>query len=82
MLNYGLVLGVVSILMSVGMYAMGLIYEQDWKVALLSFVIMAVITFMALKNFREGNNNLLGLGEALKIGLGIEIGRASCRERV
>lgn len=73
MLNYGLVLGVVSILMSVGIYAMGLIYEQDWKVALLSFVIMAVITFMALKNFKEGNNNLLDLGEALKIGLGIAL---------
>lgn len=73
MLNYGLVLGVVSILLSVGIYAMGMIYEQDWKVALFSFIIMAVITFMALKKFKEGNNNLLSLGEALKIGLGIAL---------
>ena len=73
MLNHGMILGLVSVLMSVVIYAMGLIYEQDWKVALLSFIIMAVITFMGLKKFKEGNNNLLSLGQALKIGLGIAL---------
>lgn len=72
-LNYGFILGVVSVLLSVAIYAMGKIYEQDWKVALLSFVILAVITYLALKNYKEGNNNLLSLGEALKIGLGIAL---------
>jgi len=73
MLNYGLILGVVSVLLSVAIYAMGKIYDQGWEVALLSFVIMAVIIFMGLKNFKEGNNNLLSLGNALKIGLGIAL---------
>ena len=73
MLNYGLILGVVSILLSVAIYAMGKIYDQDWKVMVISFIIMAVIIFMGLKNFKEGNNNLLSLGQALKIGLGIAL---------
>ena len=73
MLNYGLILGVVSIVLSVGIYAMGKIYDQGMGVMLISFAIMAVVIFMALKNFKAGNNNLLSLGEALKIGLGIAL---------
>ena len=73
MLNYGLILGVVSVILSVAIYAMGKIYDQGFGVMAASFVIMAVIIFMGLKNFKEGNNNLLGLGEALKIGLGIAL---------
>ena len=73
MLNYGLILGVVSIILSVGIYAMGKIYDQGMGVMLASFVIMAVVIFMALKNFKAGNNNLLSLGDALKIGLGIAL---------
>ncbi|MFD0762552.1 DUF4199 domain-containing protein [Lutibacter aestuarii] len=72
-LNYGLILGVVSVILSVAIYAMGKIYDQGFGVMFASFVIMAVIIFMALKNFRAGNNNLLSLGEALKIGLGIAL---------
>lgn len=72
MLNYGLILGFISVLMSVGIYAMGMIYDQGVVVALVSFVIMAVIIFLGLKNFKGGNGSLT-LGEALKIGLGIAL---------
>jgi len=72
MLNYGLILGFVSVLMSVGIYAMGMIYDQGVAVALVSFVIMAVIIFLGLKNFKVGNGSL-ALGQALKIGLGIAL---------
>lgn len=73
MLNYGLMLGVISVILSVGIYAMGKIYDQGWEIMLISFIIMAVITFMGLKKFKEGNSNLLSLGQALKIGLGIAL---------
>ena len=72
MLNYGLILGFVSILMSVGIYAMGMIYEQGMVVMLVSFVIMAVVIFLGLKNFKTGNGSLT-LGEALKFELGIAL---------
>ena len=72
-INNGVILGGVSILLSVSIYAMGKIYEQDWKVALISFVVMAIIIFMGLKNFKSSNNDLLSLSQALKIGLGISL---------
>ncbi len=73
MLNHGLQLGVVSVLLSVSIYAMGKIYDQGIWVMLISFTIMAVIIFLGLQKFRNSNNGLLSLGEALKIGLGISL---------
>ncbi len=73
MLNYGLILGAVSVLLSVSIYAMGKIYDQGFGIMLISFVIMAVVIFLGLKKFREVNNDLLSLGEAIKIGLGISL---------
>ena len=73
MLNYGLILGIASVILSVAIYAMGKIYEQGWEMALIGFAIMAVIIFMGLKNFKQGNNDALSLGQALKIGLGIAL---------
>lgn len=73
MLNYGLILGVVSVILSVGIYAMGKIYDQGMGVMFASFIIMAVVIFLALKNFKAGNNGLLSLGDSLKIGLGIAL---------
>ncbi|UMB54853.1 DUF4199 domain-containing protein [Lutibacter sp. A64] len=73
MLNYGLILGVVSVILSVAIYAMGKIYDQGFGVMVASFVIMAVVIFMGLKNYKNGNNNILSLSDALKIGLGITL---------
>ena len=73
MLNHGLLLGVISVLLSVSIYAMGKIYDQGVWVMLVSFALMAVIIFLGLQKFRISNNGLLSLGEALKIGLGISL---------
>lgn len=72
-LNNGIILGVASVLLSVSIYALGNVYEQDWKVAIVSFAIMAVVIFLGLKSFKAGNENLLSLSQALKIGLGISL---------
>ena len=49
MLNYGLILGVVSVILSVAIYAMGKIYDQGFGVMFASFIIMAAVIFMGLK---------------------------------
>jgi drug/metabolite transporter (DMT)-like permease len=72
MLNYGLILGFLSIILSVGIYAMGMIYDQGIAVMLVSFVMMAIVIFLGLKNFKDGNGSLT-LGQAIKIGLGIAL---------
>lgn len=72
-LNQGLLLGVISVLLSVSIYAMGNIYDQSIWVALISFAIMAVIIYLGIQKFKVNNNGLLSLGDALKIGLGISL---------
>ena len=73
MLNYGLILGIVSILLSVSVYALGMHLDQDWRVSVISFVAMAVIIVLALRNFKTINLNILSWGQAVKIGVGIAV---------
>lgn len=72
-LNYGLILGFLSILTSVIVYTMGKTYEQDWKVGVISFIIMAIIITLGIKKYKEGNQGFLTLGQGLKTGIGIAL---------
>jgi amino acid transporter len=73
MLNYGVILGFASILISVANYALGNAYNQDWKVSLLGFLVMAAIIVFGIKKYKEANGGLLSLGEGLKTGVGIAL---------
>lgn len=73
MLNYGLVLGVISILTSVVLFALGKHLEQDWKISLLNFIVMIVIIVLGIRNFKTANLNIVSWGQAVKIGVGISI---------
>ncbi|AMC10453.1 hypothetical protein Lupro_03935 [Lutibacter profundi] len=73
MLNYGLVLGLTSILINVIIFAIGKTYDPHWSVGVLGFIIMIVILVLGIKKMKEINGGYLGLGEALKIGLGIAL---------
>ncbi|MFY0629398.1 MAG: DUF4199 domain-containing protein [Flavobacteriaceae bacterium] len=72
-LNYGLVLGILSILTSVVVYALDKHLDQDWRVSVLSFVVMIVIIVLGIRNFKTANLNLVTWGQAVKIGVGIAI---------
>ncbi len=72
-LNYGLILGFAGILQSVAFYAMGKTYDNDWYKSVISIVIMAVIIFMGIKEYRKSNDGLLSLGQGLKTGVGIAL---------
>ena len=73
MLNYGLVLGIASILVSLVNYVIGDIYEPHWSLMVGSLIITSAIIVMGLKKQKEVNEGLLSLGEAIKIGLGITL---------
>jgi len=70
-LNYGIVLGFVSILLHVTLFSMGKHLEQDWKVMVLSLAITTVIIVLGIKKFKETNNGFLSLGQGLKTGIAI-----------
>ena len=73
MINNGLILGLISILISVTVYALGKTYDQHWSVGVISFLIMVAIIVMGIKKFKASNGGYLSLGEAIKIGLGIAL---------
>ena len=72
-LNYGLILGFLGILQGVIFYAMGKTYDNDWYKSVISIVIMAVIIFLGIKEYRKSNGGLLSLGQGLKTGVGIAL---------
>lgn len=72
-LQYGLILGLVSVLLSVVVYVMGQTYDQPWWQSVLSFLIMLGCIVYALKAFKNDNGGFLSLGEALKVGLAVAL---------
>lgn len=70
-LNYGIILGAVSIAFGVMLYSMDMHYEQSWPVRIISIVLMTAVVFWATSEFKKANSGLLNLSDALKLGVGI-----------
>jgi len=73
MLNFGLILGIVSIFINVINFAFGDVYDPHWIISVISAITSIVVIVFGLKKFKEGNGGLLGLSESIKIGLGISL---------
>lgn len=73
MLNYGAMLGVASVLVSVAVYAMGHHLEQDWRMGLINFALMIIIIALGIKKYKQSNAGWLSFGQAVKVGVGIAI---------
>ena len=73
MLNYGLMLGVVSILIAVANYAFGNVYKPHWSISIISGLATVVVIVLGLKVIKENNGGYLSLGESLKNGLGMAL---------
>lgn len=71
--NYGLILGFATVILSVITYLLNMPLEIGWISGLLGIIIMISIIVIGIKKFRANNNQSLSLGEALKIGLGIAV---------
>lgn len=72
-LNYGLMLALGTIVVSVIVYAMGMHMEQPWWQSVLNFAIMTAAIVYGLKAFKNENEGFLSLGESLKTGLAISL---------
>ena len=72
-MSYGVILGLIMILIGVVMYVTGMQLEgQQWPQYLYYLIFPAVI-IIAIKAFKTKNGGFLSLGEALKTGLVIAI---------
>lgn len=85
-LTYGIILGIVGIVINLLNYSFGDIYynfksetlKADGKViniiiGLLGFIAMILVIIYAIKAFKNANNGFLKLGEAIKIGVGVAL---------
>ncbi|AEM69143.1 hypothetical protein Murru_0086 [Allomuricauda ruestringensis DSM 13258] len=72
-LNYGLLLGVISVVFGVMLYTQKMHYETNTTVIVISIVIMAAIVFMAVNAFKKANGGYLTISEALKVAVGLAL---------
>jgi preprotein translocase subunit YajC len=72
-LNYGLILGLISVAFGIMLYSMDAHTTRDTTTQVISILIMVAITFWGIYSFRKANNGYLSLGEALKLGAGIAL---------
>lgn len=73
MLNYGLVLGFISILVAVANYAFGDVYRPHWSIGVISALTSIILIVLGIKKVKDAQGGYLSLGQALKTGLGIAL---------
>ena len=73
MLNYGLLLGFVSIIIALLNYVFGALYKPHWIMIVASAVSSIAIIVLGIKKIKEFNDGYLTIGEAIKTGLGISL---------
>ncbi|WP_297792088.1 DUF4199 domain-containing protein [uncultured Eudoraea sp.] len=72
-LNYGLILGAISVIFGIMLYSMDAHTSQDPSNTVISIVIMVAVIIWGIISFRKANGGFLTLGEALKLGAGIAL---------
>lgn len=70
-LNYGLILGGVSLVFGIMLYLQDLHTSQSPVLMVIGILIAAVVVFLGVQNFKKANGGYLKLGQALKLGAGI-----------
>ena len=71
-LNYGLILGAISLLPSLIKYAMGGNYlENDMVSGVIGVALTIAFIIFAFKKYKESNNGFMSWGQGVKIGMGI-----------
>lgn len=73
MIKFGVMLGVLSLLMNVILYVTDNFLAPHWSFGVLIFIVTVVVIILALKAFKEGNGGFMKLGQAIKIGLGVAL---------
>ncbi len=73
MINYGILLGIVSVLINVIMYVTNNHLQPHWAVQLVGFFVFIGVVVIAHKTYKKENGGYMNLATALKIGLGIAL---------
>ena len=72
-LNYGVLLGILSVLMGVITYVTNAYIDPSWIWGTISFLVTVVVISLAIRAYKSENNGFLSLGESLKVGIGVSV---------
>jgi hypothetical protein len=72
-LNYGLLLGILSVIMGVIMYVTNAYIDPSIIYTIIGFLILIGVISYGINAFKIENGGYLNLGDALKIGIGIAV---------
>lgn len=72
-LNYGLVLGILMVVLGVIMYVSNYHLQPHWAFSVISFLIFIAVVSYGIKAYKKENGHYLTVGEALKVGVGIAL---------
>lgn len=70
-LNFGILLGVVGIVLALMLYSMDMHYQGGFAVMGISIVVTLVAIVIGMLQFRKANNGFMSMGQAMKVGVGI-----------
>ncbi len=71
--NYGVLLGLVSVVLGVVMYVTGSYTDPHWIFSVIGFLILIGVISYGIKAYKTANNGYLTLSDALKVGIGIAL---------
>ncbi|MBD1261141.1 DUF4199 domain-containing protein [Maribacter polysiphoniae] len=72
-LNFGVLLGVVSVVFGLMLFSMDMHYDQGWAIRGISLVLTVAAIFLGIFQYKKANGGYLTISEALKIGTGIAL---------
>tara|TARA_R110002049_G_scaffold24588_8_gene86978 strand:+ start:11830 stop:12351 length:522 start_codon:yes stop_codon:yes gene_type:complete len=70
-LNYGLYLGLATVIISLIKYAMGSLYVQEFYSGIIGLILMIAFVILGIKKYRTDNGGFISFGQSVKIGIGV-----------
>lgn len=71
--NYGVLLGVLSVVIGVILYITNAYLEPHWSHALISYAVFIALVVLGIKAYKKANGGFLSLTQAIKVGISIAL---------
>ena len=72
-INYGMILGIISVFLSVIAYVTNTHLQPHWSVMVIGMLVFIAVLVYGIKAFKKQNSGFLSIGQALKVGIGIAL---------
>ncbi|MCP4976041.1 MAG: DUF4199 domain-containing protein [Maribacter sp.] len=72
-LNYGVLLGVVSVIFGLMLFSMDMHYDQGWAIRGINLALAFAAIIFGISQFKKANDGFLTISQALKLGTGIAL---------